>query len=286
MKVIRKAREMNEISFKMKKAGKDIGFVPTMGALHDGHLSLVKKSKKENDVTVVSIFVNPTQFGPNEDLSRYPRTFEADKKLLEGVKTDYLFYPDPEEMYPKGYQTFIDLEKLPQHLCGLKREGHFRGVATVVTKLFNIVMPDKAYFGQKDYQQAAIIRRMAKDLNLQVKIQVMPIVREKDGLAMSSRNRYLGEKERKDATVLYRSLKLAAEMAGKKTVLAGEIISEMRKMIAAEAPYARIDYVSIVDPDTLEDVPEIRGSAVAALAVFFGDTRLIDNMELKIPRKR
>lgn len=281
MKVIKKAKAMQQLAIKLKKAGKSVGFVPTMGALHAGHLSLVKRSKQDNDITVVSIFVNPTQFGPNEDFSKYPRTFEADEKLLAGLKADIVFYPSKEDMYGKDYQTFVDLEKLPAHLCGLKREGHFRGVATVVTKFFNIVQPSVAYFGQKDYQQAAIIRRMAVDLNIPVQVKVMPIVREKDGLAMSSRNRYLSPVERTSAAVLYKSLKLADT-----TIKGGErqpekVLDAMRELIMKEAPAAVIDYIDVVDPDTLEEITVIGKKTVIALAVYFGKTRLIDNILVK-----
>lgn len=277
MRVIQKPFEMQREMLNIKKSGKSIGFVPTMGALHEGHLSLVRRAKLENDVTVVSIFVNPKQFGPNEDFDRYPRNFERDKELLEKEGIDYIFYPSIEDMYPKGYETYVDLERLPNHLCGLSRPGHFRGVATVVAKLFNIVQPDRAYFGQKDYQQAKIIKRMVEDLNFPIEIVVMPIVREEDGLAMSSRNTYLSPEERKNASILYKSLQKAKDLilSGEKDV--SKIKNEMVKMLSSIE--SRIDYVEIVEPETLEKIDRIpeKGSVVIALAVYIGNARLIDN---------
>ncbi len=280
MRVIFSSFEMQKEVMSLKRQGKSIGFVPTMGALHEGHLSLVRQARKENDVVVVSIFVNPTQFGPNEDFERYPRQFDKDKELLEKENVEYVFYPSVSDMYPEGYETYVYLEKLHKHLCGLSRPGHFRGVATVVAKLFNIVQPDKAYFGQKDYQQALIIKKMVRDLNFPVEIVVMPIVRESDGLAMSSRNMYLSPEERKNATVLYRSLQKAKELikAGERDVR--KIKKEMEKIISSVP--SRIDYVEIVHPETLESlevIPE-KGSidrVVVAVAVFIGSARLIDN---------
>ena len=280
MRVIFSSFEMQREVMSLKRQGKSIGFVPTMGALHEGHLSLVRQARKENDVVVVSIFVNPTQFGPNEDFERYPRQFDKDKELLEKENVEYVFYPSVSDMYPEGYETYVYLEKLHKHLCGLSRPGHFRGVATVVAKLFNIVQPDKAYFGQKDYQQALIIKKMVRDLNFPVEIVVMPIVRESDGLAMSSRNMYLSPEERKNATVLYRSLQKAKELikAGERDVR--KIKKEMEKIISSVP--SRIDYVEIVHPETLESlevIPE-KGSidrVVVAVAVFIGSARLIDN---------
>lgn len=277
MKIIEQPKEMQKEIISLKREGKTIGFVPTMGALHEGHLSLVRQSKKENNITVVSIFVNPTQFGPNEDFNRYPRQFEKDRDLLEKEGVDYIFYPSVSDMYPDGYETFIILEKLPNHLCGLSRPGHFRGVATVVAKLFNIVQPDKAYFGQKDYQQAQIVKKMVRDLNFPVEIVVMPIIRENDGLAMSSRNIYLSSEERKNATVLYKSLQRAKEIikSGERDVK--KIKEEMRKIISSVP--SKIDYIEVVDPITLESLDTIPsdGSVVVALAVFIGSARLIDN---------
>ncbi|MCS7298590.1 MAG: pantoate--beta-alanine ligase [Spirochaetia bacterium] len=277
MRVIQKPSEIQREMLNIKKSGKSIGFVPTMGALHEGHLSLVRRSKSENDVTVVSIFVNPKQFGPKEDFNKYPRNFERDKELLDKEGVDYIFHPSVEDMYPEGYETYVDLERLPNHLCGLSRPGHFRGVATVVAKLFNIVQPDRAYFGQKDYQQAKIIKRMVEDLNFPIEIVVMPIVREEDGLAMSSRNTYLSPEERKNASILYKSLQKAKDLilSGEKDV--SKIKNEMVKMISSIE--SRIDYIEIVEPETLEKIDRIpeKGTVVIALAVYIGNARLIDN---------
>lgn len=282
MKIIDNPKEIQKEMLKLKKEGKKIGFVPTMGALHEGHLSLVRQSKRDNDITVVSIFVNPTQFGPNEDYSRYPRRFDKDKELLEREGVDYIFYPNVSDMYPEGYETYVILEKLPNHLCGLSRPGHFKGVATVVTKLFNIVQPDVAYFGQKDYQQAQIIKKMVSDLNFPIEIVVMPIVREEDGLAMSSRNVYLSPDERKNAIVIYRSLQKAKELilSGEKNI--EKVKDEMKKVI--ESVPSRIDYIEIVDPLTLESLDKIpdKGEVVVAVAVFIGNARLIDNEIISI----
>ena len=277
MQIIEKAKEMQYICEKIRNSGKKIGFVPTMGALHEGHLSLVRKAREENEVVVVSIFVNPIQFGPNEDYNRYPRTFESDCEKLKKESVDYLFFPSVEEMYPAGFETYVSLRKLPNHLCGLSRPGHFDGVATVVTKLFNIVKPYKSYFGQKDYQQAKIIERMVRDLNIDTEVIMMPIVRESDGLAMSSRNAYLNPEERKKAICLYKSLLKAKEMIEGKEKSPEKIKEEMKKLILEIAPDAKIDYISIVNPQTLDDVSEIKDTVVVALAVFIGSTRLIDN---------
>ncbi|MEJ5285149.1 MAG: pantoate--beta-alanine ligase [Brevinematales bacterium] len=277
MRIIETIKEMQNIACSLKKKDKKIGIVPTMGALHEGHLSLVRQARKENDIVVVSIFVNPIQFGPNEDLNKYPRTFESDKTALEKEKVDYLFFPTPFDMYPERFETYVNLKKLPYHLCGLSRPGHFEGVATVVTKLFNIVMPDNAYFGQKDYQQAKIIERMVLDLNFNINIKMMPIVREKDGLAMSSRNSYLSPEERKKALCLYSSLLLAKEMIEKGETKVEKIKQAMEEKIKEIAPDAKIDYIAIVDPETLSEVQNVDKRVVIALAVFIGTTRLIDN---------
>jgi pantoate--beta-alanine ligase len=277
MQIIEKAKEMQYICEKIRNSCKKIGFVPTMGALHEGHLSLVRKAREENEVVVVSIFVNPIQFGPNEDYNRYPRTFESDCEKLKKESVDYLFFPSVKEMYPTDFETYVTLRKLPNHLCGLSRPGHFDGVATVVTKLFNIVKPHKSYFGQKDYQQAKIIERMVRDLNIDTEVIMMPIVRESDGLAMSSRNAYLNPEERKKAICLYKSLLKAKEMIEGKEKSPEKIKEEMRKLILEIAPDAKIDYISIVNPQTLDDVSEIKDTVVVALAVFIGSTRLIDN---------
>jgi pantoate--beta-alanine ligase len=277
MKVIKTIPALKSAVRRWKSQNKTIGFVPTMGYLHEGHLSLVRASKKKADVTVVSIFINPTQFGPKEDFRTYPRDFERDAGLLKNEGIAVLFYPDAEEMYPGGYKTYVEVHDLQDKLCGRSRPGHFRGVSTVVLKLFNIVRPDYAFFGQKDAQQAIILRRMARDLDLDVRVEVMPIVREADGLAMSSRNTYLGPDGRKAGLSLSRSLRQA-----KMRIDAGErrpavILSAMKEMIAAE-PLARIDYIEAVDMETLEPVKEISEGTLIALAVFIGKTRLIDNM--------
>ncbi len=282
MQVIEKVTQMQSLASRWWREGLSIGFVPTMGALHEGHLSLVREARKHHDRVVVSIFVNPLQFGPKEDYSRYPRTFEQDKVLLEREGVDVLFYPSVEELYPEGFETYVIVEKLPEHLCGLSRPGHFRGVTTVVAKLFHIVMPHEAYFGKKDYQQYRIIERMVRDLNMPVRITPMPIVREADGLAMSSRNRYLSPAEREKALVLFRTLQLAEELIqkGEREVLV--LTDKLKAFIMREVPEARIDYVSFVDAFTLEDVSHLRGHVLLALAVFIGSTRLIDNREFVI----
>ena len=215
MQVIERIKEMQEVSSKLRQEGKSIGFVPTMGALHEGHLSLVRMARKDNDIVVVSVFVNPTQFGPNEDFEKYPRDFEGDRKKLEKENVDIVFYPHADEMYPPNYKTYVEVEDITTRLCGAFRPGHFRGVTTVVTKLFNIVKPTRAYFGKKDYQQFKVIKRMVEDLNMDIEIIPGEIVREPDGLAMSSRNQYLSPEERKDALALYNSLQLAKELIQK-----------------------------------------------------------------------
>lgn len=255
------------------------GFVPTMGYLHEGHLSLVRRARAENDRVAVSIFVNPTQFGPHEDYARYPRDLERDLRLLEPLGVDLVFIPSVEEMYPPGFQTWVIVEEVSRPLEGASRPGHFRGVATVVAKLFNILQPDRAYFGQKDAQQTVVIRRMVQDLNIPVEIVICPTVREPDGLAMSSRNSYLNPEERRAATVLFRALQ-----AAKARYEAGERDAErlreaMREVIRAE-PLARIDYVSVAHPETLQELERVEGPALLSLAVYIGTTRLIDNLML------
>jgi len=277
MIIIEETAKMRQTSEKLRFSGKTIGFVPTMGALHEGHLSLVRTARDENDIVIVSIFVNPIQFGPNEDFNKYPRTFDNDCSLLEKEKVDFLFFPSVDEMYGENFETYVDLKNLPNHLCGLKREGHFRGVATVVAKLFNITLPHRSYFGQKDYQQAQIIRRMVEDLNFFIDIKIMPIVREKSGLAMSSRNQYLTEEQKEKASVLYESLKLGEKLIQKGLNSPEEIKKEMQKLILKKVPEARIDYISIADLNTLEEISSISGSVLIALAVYIGNTRLIDN---------
>jgi len=256
-----------------------VGLVPTMGFLHEGHLSLIRRAREECDHVVVSIFVNPTQFGPKEDLSKYPRDIERDMKLIEPLGTDLVWMPTPEIMYPQGYQTWVEVEAITKLLEGAMRPGHFRGVTTVVAKLFNGVQPDKAYFGQKDAQQAAVIRQMTRDLNFPIEIVVCPIVREADGLAMSSRNVYLDVDHRKAATVLFRSLSAAKELYESGERDAEKIREKMKEILGSE-PLAEVQYVSCADYDTLEELTEIKGKTLLSMAVFVGKTRLIDNFVL------
>jgi pantoate--beta-alanine ligase len=250
-----------------------------MGALHEGHLSLVRAAKAKSDVVAVSIFVNPLQFGPTEDLAKYPRSFERDRELLEKEAVDIVFAPQPEEMYPKGAVTYVTVEGLSEKLCGRSRPGHFRGVATVVAKLFHIVEPDLAFFGQKDAAQATIIRRMVRDLNLPIEIVVCPIIREPDGLAMSSRNVYLRPEERKAAPVLNRSLTETKNRFDQGERNARKLIAAGKRVMAQESR-VRLDYFEIVDPDTLDPVLEVTRSALVAIAALVGNTRLIDNILL------
>ncbi len=277
MKIISSTRSTQEIISRLKSKQKTIGFVPTMGALHEGHLSLVRKAKKENDIVVVSIFVNPIQFGPKEDLKLYPREEKKDKYLLQKEKADLLFYPSADEMYPKGYKTYVEVSNLDQSLCGRIRPGHFKGVTTIVAKLVNIVTPDRLYLGQKDAQQAIIIRKMIQDLNFPIKTIVCPTVREKDGLAMSSRNIYLNEQHRGQATILFKALTQA-----KREIQSGKqhppmIIKNMKSMIE-ECSSGIINYIECVNAEDLSPLKELRGKILIALSVSFGNTKLIDNM--------
>jgi pantoate--beta-alanine ligase len=281
MEVIRSVKDMQHISNSLKKEVKSIGFVPTMGYLHEGHLSLVRRARNENDAVVVSIFVNPIQFGPEEDYARYPRDEKRDLSLLEGL-ADFVFIPDVKDMYEEGFVTYVDVEKITTHLCGAFRPGHFRGVATVVLKLFNIVKPDRAYFGKKDYQQFRVIERMCRDLNLEVEIVPCETVREKNGLAMSSRNVYLSKEEFEDAGIIYKALSY-----GKSLIEGGErdsksVISKIENMIREKPTLKKIDYIAIVDPMTLEDVKTIKGPVVILFAGYFGTARLIDNVEVML----
>ena len=279
MKICKTIEEMRSASRDTRREGKRFGFVPTMGALHEGHLSLVRAAKAKSDVVAVSIFVNPLQFGPTEDLAKYPRSFERDRELLEKEAVDILFAPQPEDMYPKGAVTYVTVEGLSEKLCGRSRPGHFRGVATVVAKLFHIVEPDLAFFGQKDAAQATIIRRMVRDLNLPVEIVVCPIIRESDGLAMSSRNVYLRPEERKAAPVLNRSLTETKNRFDQGERNAHKLIAAGKRVMAQESR-VRLDYFEIVDPDTLDPVLEVTRSALVAIAALVGNTRLIDNILL------
>ncbi len=265
---------------KQKSLGRSVGFVPTMGYLHEGHLSLVKGSLRQTDCTVVSIFVNPAQFGPKEDLQEYPRDRERDLALLRELGADLVFIPENREMYPEGFKTYVEVTDLQDRFEGMSRPGHFRGVCTVVMKLFEIITPEIAYFGQKDAQQAVILKKMVRDLNLDVKIQVLPTVREKDGLALSSRNVYLSKDQRRAALCLVKSLKVADRLiqAGEKDSLI--IKKEMKKLIDVES-LARLDYIEIVDLDNLVPMDKIKGTALILIAVYFGKVRLIDNMVVK-----
>jgi pantoate--beta-alanine ligase len=279
MLTITSAAEMTAVSKQARRAGKGVGFVPTMGALHAGHISLVRAARAQSEVVVASIFVNPKQFGPNEDFAKYPRSLESDAAMLAAEKTDYLFCPSVDEMYPASATAWVEVEGISDKLDGRSRPGHFRGVTTVVAKLFNIVQPNLAFFGQKDAAQAAVIRQMVRDLNFDVEIVVCPIVREPDGLAMSSRNAYLSPEERKQATVLSRSLQRVQALAAQ-----GERdtarLAAAGKHVMNEEPSVRLDYFEVVSPDTLDPVADISQGALVAVAASVGSTRLIDNVVL------
>lgn len=265
-------------AMRMKSLG-SVGFVPTMGYLHQGHLALVKQARDENSVVVISIFVNPTQFGPTEDFKSYPRDTERDLAILKKEKTDIVFMPSKEDLYPEGFNSLVDVQKITDRLEGSYRPGHFKGVATVVAKLFNIVEPTRAYFGQKDAQQALVIKKMVADLNMNLEVIVAPTVRESDGLAMSSRNVYLNPQERQAATILFKALTLAQNLREKGEMNAETVRQQITSLISRE-PLAKIEYVSIADTDTLEELSKIDRSALASLAVRIGKTRLIDNIIL------
>ena len=277
MQIINTVEEMQKFSDLAREEKKTIGLVPTMGYLHEGHLSLIKRAGKECDIVIVSIYVNPTQFGPNEDLSKYPHDFQRDKTICIENNVNAIFCPTDDSMYQQGYQTFVNVENLTKSLCGKSRPTHFKGVTTIVSKLFNCTKPHKAYFGQKDYQQTRVIKQMTRNLNYNVDIIVCPIIREKDGLAMSSRNRYLNEEERKSALVLSRSLDLAKKLIDKGETNPEKIQREMVKLIESENS-TRIDYIELVDVDNLTPKDRIEGKILIALAVFVGKTRLIDNL--------
>ncbi len=279
MEVVRKIIECRDRTWKARGEEKTVGFVPTMGFLHEGHLSLVRKCRQETDYCVVSIFVNPTQFGPGEDFNQYPRDEERDLALLRKEGVDLVFIPTVEEMYPEGYQTYVEVTELSRPLCGQFRKGHFRGVATVVTKLFNIVYPHIAYFGQKDYQQYLIIKRMVKDLNMPVEIKALPIVRERDGLAMSSRNTYLNPEERAQAVALYRAL-MKAKQAYDEGERSADRIKKTVEEELAKYPLVKVQYIEVVDGETLKPVERIEGKTLVAVAAFVGKARLIDNVLL------
>jgi pantoate--beta-alanine ligase len=280
MIVIERIFEMQRWSESERRQRLRIALVPTMGALHEGHLSLVRDAKKRADRVVVSLFVNPTQFGPQEDFAGYPRNFERDRRLLEAEGVDLLFHPAVSEMYPEGFDAGIEIRELGGPLCGALRPGHFNGVATVVAKLFNIVRPHVAIFGRKDYQQLQIIRRLARDFNFDIEIIGHPTVREADGLAMSSRNAYLNAAERKAAICLYRSLRFADELVRRGERRAAVIVAGARGEIAREA-LARIEYVSLCDPESLREIDSVQGAALLAVAARIGKARLIDNIVLK-----
>lgn len=279
MKVTKTVEETRKLVKAWKQEGKSIGLVPTMGFLHEGHASLIKRCREENDIVVVSDFVNPTQFGPNEDLEAYPRDFKRDSELCESLGADLIFHPEPEEMYHDPH-AFVSIDLLSETLCGKTRPIHFKGVCTVVSKLFHIVTPDKAYFGQKDAQQLAIIRKMVQDLNFDIQIVGCPIVREEDGLAKSSRNTYLNTEERKAALCLSKAIRRGMDVIHPQAD-ASEVLDEMRAIIEAE-PLARIDYVSIVDALTMQPVEKVEKDVLVAMAVYIGKTRLIDNFSYEV----
>lgn len=279
MQVTKTVAETRALVKSWQKEGKTVGLVPTMGYLHEGHASLIRKCREENDIVVVSVFVNPTQFGPNEDLEAYPRDFERDNALCESLGADLIFHPEPEEMYQDPC-AFVSIETLSENLCGKTRPIHFRGVCTVVSKLFHIVAPDKAYFGQKDAQQLAIIRKMVRDLNFDIEIVGCPIIREEDGLAKSSRNTYLNPQERQAALCLSRAVKRGQELIAP-GMDSEAVLKEMRAVIEAE-PLARIDYVSMVDALTMRDVEKVDRDVLVAMAVYIGKTRLIDNFSYEV----
>lgn len=281
MIIIEKITEMQENAEKMRLAGKKIGLVPTMGYLHEGHLSLIRIAREKSDVVITSIFVNPTQFGPGEDYEDYPRDLQRDVRLAEDAGSDIIFYPSASEMYPEGYQTHVEVEKITKVLCGISRPIHFKGVTTVVTKLFNATKPHLAVFGQKDAQQALVIKRMVQDLNMDIDIIVAPVIREPDDLAMSSRNTYLSPRQRKEATVLYRSLMRAKSMIEEGEREPQRIIQEMKAMIN-HCEGAEIDYISMVDTQMLQPITTLKGEILIAEAVRFGKTRLIDNIIVHI----
>lgn len=281
MKLVDNISRMSTLARMYRKEGRTIGFVPTMGALHEGHLSLIRTARKHTDVVVVSVFVNPLQFGPKEDFEKYPRDFKHDEELAKTAGADIVFHPSAKEMYPDGFATHVSVKGLTDGLCGSSRPGHFEGVATVVAKLFGIVKPDMAYFGQKDAQQSIVIKKMVEDLNMGIEVKILPTVRHEDGLAMSSRNANLSKAERQSAVILHRSLEKAESLifAGEKD--AKKIISVMTNMIK-DVPGAAIDYVAVVNPADMRNLDSISGPAMIALAVFIGKTRLIDNITVRI----
>jgi len=284
MEIARTIQSVRQLVKAARSAGKKIGFVPTMGALHIGHVSLIEAAARQTDFIVVSIFVNPTQFGPGEDFTKYPRPFDDDLEICRKHEVDVVFAPPPKKMYPEENLTWVNVEKLSEPLCGQSRPSHFRGVATVCTKLFNIVMPDIAFFGQKDAQQAIVIKRMVADLNMPLEIVICPTIRQPDGLAVSSRNQYLTNQQSKDATLIYKSLQKCQEMIEAGVTEVGEIIDQMRKILN-QIPSAKIEYISIVDAETLENIDKVAGKVLVAVAVKIGSARLIDNILLDASKK-
>lgn len=276
MEVVTSPREMRTEAEELRRKNSSLGLVPTMGYFHEGHLSLMRRARADCQRVVVSVFVNPTQFGPSEDLGRYPRDFERDRELAAAEGVDIVFAPAAKDIYSEGYATYVDVERLSEGLCGASRPGHFRGVATVVAKLFNICRPTAAYFGRKDYQQAQVIKRMAADLNFYVEIEVLPIVREADGLAMSSRNRYLEPEERRQATCLFRALAGAQELFAAGETQPAKFVDEMTAVVAAQ-PAVRVEYAQVIHPRELTPVAAVEEGAVAAVAAIVNETRLIDN---------
>jgi len=281
MQVCRTIGEIKEFANKARVAGKTVGLVPTMGYFHEGHLNLMREAKKECDVVVVSLYVNPLQFGPKEDLGEYPRDFDRDCAMAQSVGVDAIFAPGNDEMYPAGYGSFVEVTGITGKLCGLSRPDHFRGVTTVVAKLFNIVKPDQAFFGQKDAQQALVIQKMVRDLNMGLEVVTLPIVREADGLAMSSRNVYLNEEQRQAALVLYRSLCAFRDAVAEGEITVSKLLRGIEEMISS-TPGASVDYVEILSVPDLEPLDILNGKCIAALAVRFGRTRLIDNMVVEV----
>ena len=281
MNIIRDIQEMKEFSLELRFRRETIGFVPTMGYLHRGHLELVRRALAENDATVVSIFVNPAQFGPSEDFDTYPRDEDRDLQLLKELGVDCVFIPSERVIYPEGYSTYVHVERLTDYLCGAKRPGHFKGVATVVTKLFNIVSPDRAYFGQKDAQQFRVLRRMVIDLNMNVEMVEIPTVREEDGLAMSSRNRYMSNSERREALLIREALDKGLEMIREGTHSVSGIRDELGRILR-KGKHVFVDYIEIVDEKNLSPVERLDNDVILAIAVFVGKTRLIDNEIMRV----
>ena len=283
IQIIETVGRMQEKAEGLRLAGEKIGLFPTLGFLHDGHLELIKQGRKHADVLVMSLFVNPIQFGPNEDLDKYPRDIEGDIQKAEAKGVDIVFLPSPKEMYPDGFQSSVKVKTITNFLCGKSRPGHFEGVTTVITKLFNIIKPHFALFGQKDFQQLAVIKRMVKDLNIDVEIIEVPIVREHDGLAMSSRNKYLNPEERKSALCIKKSIDMAVKMAGEGELHSEKVISAIKDQIES-FPYTNIEYINICDPETLEDINILKDKSLLAMAVKVGNTRLIDNCVIDVTK--